>query len=224
MDRFQRYQGSQMTEIVRRNLPALAHWRRATAEMYALVRQCEDPLLAWQQLVNKRNHLFKNDAQSPLDLRQRTSFQHLSYYPYESAFRVIGYLDYAIEEAELLIDLADDDPLHLRRVAAIFFELPGQTARLSLFWVQGYGGGLFLPFKDQSNLTETYGGGRYLYDTIKGADLGANEDEIVLDFNFAYNPSCAYDARWVCPLAPQENSLNMAITAGEKRFIDGYGE
>jgi uncharacterized protein (DUF1684 family) len=214
-----------MTEVGRRNLPALAYWRRATAEMYALVRHNEDPLLAWQQLINQRYHLFKNHAQSPLDPNQRISFQHLSYYPYEPAFRVIGYLDYAAEEVELVIDLANDTLLHLRRVAAIHFELPGQTAaRLSLFWVQGYGGGLFLPFKDQSNLTETYGGGRYLYDTIKGADLGVKEAEIMLDFIFAYNPSCAYDARWVCPLAPQENSLGMAITAGEKRFMDGYGE
>jgi uncharacterized protein (DUF1684 family) len=224
MDRFQLERGSEMTETVREKLPALAHWRRATAEIYALVRQSEDPLQAWRLFVNKRHHLFKDHPQSPLTPGQRTSFHHLFYYPYEPDFRVIGHLDYAVDGVEMVIDLADDGLLHLRRVAAIHFELPGQATRLSLFWVQGYGGGLFLPFKDQSNLTETYGGGRYLYDTIKGADLGANEHEIVLDFNFAYNPSCAYDARWVCPLAPQENSLNMAITAGEKRFMDGYGE
>jgi uncharacterized protein (DUF1684 family) len=87
--------------------------------------------------------------------------------------------------------------------------------------VQGYGGGLFLPFKDQTNRTETFGGGRYLYDTIKGADLGANEQEMLLDFNFAYNPSCAYNTQWVCPLAPQENTLNCAVIAGEKRFTLG---
>jgi uncharacterized protein (DUF1684 family) len=213
-----------MTEAVRENLLALAGWRRAMAEMYALVRQSKDPLLAWQRLIGERNHLFKNHAQSPLRSDQRAPFRQLTYFAYEPALRVIGYLDYAVEAVELAIDLAEDGLLRLRRIAAIHFDMPGQAAELSLFWVQGYGGGLFLPFKDKTNQTETFSGGRYLYDTIKGADLGAGKDEIVLDFNFAYNPSCAYDARWVCPLAPQENSLGMAVTAGEKRFIIDHGK
>ena len=62
----------------------------------------------------------------------------------------------------------------------------------------------------------TYGGGRYLYDTIKGADLGVDETSIVLDFNYAYHPSCAYDERWSCPLAPAENRLDFAVEAGER--------
>ena len=62
----------------------------------------------------------------------------------------------------------------------------------------------------------TYGAGRYLYDTIKGADLGVGAESIVLDFNFAYNPSCAYDERWSCPLSPPENRLPFAVNAGEK--------
>ena len=212
-----------MTQAVGSDLLALAHWRRSTAEIYALVRQGEEPFLAWQHYVKNRSRLYKNHAQSPLDSGQRASIQQLAYYPYESALRVIGQLDYAVDGAELVIDLAVDGLLHLRRIAAINFELPGGAVQLSLFWVQGYGGGLFLPFKDQTNQSETYGGGRYLYDTIKGADIGAREGQIVLDFNFAYNPSCAYDPRWVCPLAPQENKLNVAITAGEKRFIVSHG-
>ncbi len=129
-----------------------------------------------------------------------------------------------MKQEEITIELARNDPLHLMRVAAVHFELSGQSAQLSLFWVKGYGGGLFLPFTDRTNRIETFGGGRYLYDTIKGADLGVNEHEILMDFNFAYNPSCAYDARWVCPLAPQENDLNFTIPAGEKRFMAGNGE
>jgi uncharacterized protein (DUF1684 family) len=89
---------------------------------------------------------------------------------------------------------------------------------LTLFWIQGYGGGLFLPFKDSTNGSETYGGGRYLYDTIKGADLGASPDAVLLDFNFAYNPSCAYSPQWTCPLAPAENTLRVRIEAGERAF------
>jgi uncharacterized protein (DUF1684 family) len=94
----------------------------------------------------------------------------------------------------------------------------GHAASLSLFWIEGYGGGLFLPFKDLTNRKETFGGGRYLYDTIKGADIGVQGQEILLDFNFVYNPSCAYNAQWYCPLAPEENALNISIAAGEKRF------
>jgi hypothetical protein len=128
-----------------------------------------------------------------------------------------------VKQEEITIELAED-LLCLTPVAAVYFKLSGQSAQLSLFWVQGYGGGLFLPFTDRTNRTETFSGGRYLYDTIKGADLGVYEHEILLDFNFAYNPSCAYNTRWVCPLAPQENDLNLAVPAGEKRFLAGNGD
>ena len=88
---------------------------------------------------------------------------------------------------------------------------------LELFWLEAYGGGLFLPFRDATGGSETYGGGRYLLDTIKGADLGAEEGRLVLDFNFAYNPSCAYDPKWACPLSPPANRLPVAVRAGEKK-------
>jgi hypothetical protein len=92
----------------------------------------------------------------------------------------------------------------------------GTAWELDLFWIRGYGGGLFLPFRDGTSGQTTYGAGRYLYDTIKGADLGEEEGRLVLDFNFAYNPSCAYDPRWACPLAPPGNRVEMPIEAGEK--------
>ncbi len=79
-------------------------------------------------------------------------------------------------------------------------------------------GGIFLPFKDLTNHNETYSGERYLLDTIKGADLGWEADRLIVDFNFAYNPSCAYNSRWHCPLPPAENQLPVAIRAGEMRF------
>jgi len=78
---------------------------------------------------------------------------------------------------------------------------------------------LFLPFRNATSGQKTYGGGRYLYDTIKGADLGIEAEEIGLDFNYDYNPSCAYNnTQWVCPLAPPENRLPFAVEAGEKVF------
>ncbi len=89
--------------------------------------------------------------------------------------------------------------------------------RSTLYWLEGYGGGLFLPFRDATAGHETYGAGRYLMDTVKGSDLGATDDgRLVLDFNFAYNPSCSYDPRWSCPLAPPANRLDVEVRAGER--------
>ncbi|HET8909624.1 MAG TPA: DUF1684 domain-containing protein, partial [Ktedonobacterales bacterium] len=95
------------------------------------------------------------------------------------------------------------------------------------YWIDVYGGGLFLPFRDATSGSETYGAGRYLHDTVKGSELLRLDDasfpgyaggRVLLDFNYAYNPSCAYDPRWVCPLTPTENRLKVAIRAGERVF------
>ena len=106
--------------------------------------------------------------------------------------------------------------MRFRRFGIVRFELAGRARELSLYWLDGYGGGVFLPFADATRGGETYGGGRYLLDTVKGADLGEADGRLVLDFNFAYNPSCSYDPRWVCPLSPPENRLDTAVRAGER--------
>ena len=106
--------------------------------------------------------------------------------------------------------------MRFRRFGAVRFELGGEPQELALYWLEGYGGGVFLPFADATGRTQTYGGGRYLLDTVKGADLGDEDGRLVLDFNFAYNPSCAYDPRWVCPLSPPENRLAVEVRAGER--------
>jgi hypothetical protein len=118
------------------------------------------------------------------------------------------------------VPLQEDGLFRMRRAGVVHFVIEGEECRLSLFWVEGYGGGLFLPFRDASGATgESYPGSRYLLDTIKGADLGSQDGKLVLDFNFAYNPSCAYHHRWHCPLAPQENWLQVAVRAGEKAYL-----
>ncbi len=96
--------------------------------------------------------------------------------------------------------------------------LPDGDGSLSLFWMRGYTGGLFLPFRDATSGTETYGAGRYVLDTGKGADLGgdAATGTIVVDLNFSFQPSCAFDPKWACPLAPPENRLATRIEAGER--------
>ncbi|MCP9487141.1 MAG: DUF1684 domain-containing protein [Gaiellaceae bacterium MAG52_C11] len=103
-----------------------------------------------------------------------------------------------------------------RRFAVASFELDRREQSLELHWLEGYGGGIFLAFADSTSGSETYGGGRYVLDSVKGADLGMEGEALVLDFNFAYNPSCAYDARWICPLAPPANRLVVEIRAGER--------
>jgi hypothetical protein len=87
---------------------------------------------------------------------------------------------------------------------------------LDLFWLDAYGGGLFVPFADATAPGESYGAGRYALDTIKGADLGSVGERLVLDLNFAYQPSCSYDDRWTCPLAPPANRVDVAVRAGER--------
>jgi uncharacterized protein (DUF1684 family) len=119
-----------------------------------------------------------------------------------------------VEPVDYRFDLADDGESVVRQFGQVTSDLPHGRGTLGLYWITGYGGGMFLPFRDATNGKTTYGG-RYLYDTIKGADLGTISSEIVLDFNYAYHPSCYYNPRWVCPLAPPQSRLNFPIEAGE---------
>jgi len=203
---------------------ALAEWRRTVAQAYAAVRQvaATDPERAWRGWRAARDTLFKTHPQTPLSPEACEAFQGLSYYPYDPRWRLTGTLNQQVAVETFNLDLPTDGRIRYTRVAQASFSAGGLPASLSVFWIEGYGGGLFLPFTDASNNAGnhpgTYGGGRYLFDTIKGVDLGVSASEIVLDFNFAYNPSCAYDSRWVCPLAPRENRLPFAVPAGEQEF------
>ena len=97
--------------------------------------------------------------------------------------------------------------------------LPG-LGDLDVWWLESYGGGVFVPVRDPA--PDTYGGGRYLLDTVKGADLGGSGDRLVVDLNFAYHPSCTYDPRWSCPLAPEGNRLTAVVPAGEQLPDGGW--
>lgn len=139
----------------------------------------------------------------------------LPYFSYDPASRVLADAEPAPGE-HFEIVLREDGALRLARLAWLRFEVGGRPAGLALYQVIGYGGGLFLPFRDGTAGTDSYGGGRYLIDTVKHADLGLEGGRIVLDFNFAYHPSCAYGPRWDCPLAPPDNRLEIRIEAGER--------
>jgi uncharacterized protein (DUF1684 family) len=105
------------------------------------------------------------------------------------------------------------------RIGWVGFSIDGVAQRLAVYWLNEYAGGIFIPFRDATSGTESYGGGRYLWDSAKGADLGSDGDQLVVDFNYAYHPSCVYDPAWSCPLAPSENRLTVPIRAGERLTV-----
>jgi len=196
----------------------LAHWRRSVAELYAEVRATADtdPAGAAAPFREMRERLFREHPQSPIPPARRRAWPGFAWHPYDPAWRIVATVDRDVARTGFEITLADDGILRCVRAGLVRFAAGGEAAALTAYWLEGYGGGLWLPFGDASNGRGTYGGGRYLYDTIKGADLGAGPDGFILDFNYAYNPSCVYDALWSCPLSPPENRLSFAVDAGER--------
>jgi uncharacterized protein (DUF1684 family) len=199
------------------NAFTLAAWRRSVAEDYAAIRGGDaDPAGAAVRFRAARDRLFREHPQSPIAPELRGDWPGFDWYPYDVGWRLSGTVDMSAARESFEIALEADGLLRCTRVGHVRFARDGVPARLAVYWLEGYGGGLWLPFSDATSGAATYGGGRYLYDTIKGADPGGGEPAFVLDFNYAYNPSCAYDARWVCPLSPAENRLPFAVTAGER--------
>jgi hypothetical protein len=192
-------------------------WRRRIAELYAEIRAERDPERAWRLWRATRDELFRSHPQSPLDDHRRCAFAGLPLFDYDPAFRCVVDLAPAPDVERHALSGGRDGYVRLipfARTVGLDGRLGGE---LTLYWLGGYGGGVFLPFRDATTGTASFGGGRYLLDGIKGADLGTDpKGRAILDFNFAYNPSCAYSARWICPLAPPENELPIAVPAGER--------
>lgn len=203
----------------------LADWRRRVFELYADVRAhlAGDPEGAHARWVSARDALFASHPQSPIAPDRRAVFTGLPVYPYDPALRFVASLDTDVEPERFPIGTSDDsvgggsgaDGPAISFVRIGLVDLP--VGRLDVFWLDAYGGGLFLPFRDATSGETTYGGGRYLLDTVKGADLGATPDgALILDFNFSYHPSCFHDPQWACPLAPPGNRLDVHVEGGER--------
>lgn len=192
---------------------ALLDWKRRVFALYAAVRSTPGES-GWELWRDTRDELFRSHPQSPLPADRRSSFQRLEYWPYDPDARVLAELE-DIESPPEPIESSGTEPIMFRPFARASFDLRGESLTLEVAWLAAYGGGAFLSFRDATSGKETYGGGRYLLDTVKGADLGEENGKLVLDFNFAYNPSCSYDPGWVCPLAPPANRLAVAVEAGE---------
>ncbi len=191
----------------------LLDWRRRVAELYAEVRASaeRDPGGTLGRFRFERDRLFRDHPESPLEPEARAGFRGLSYWPYDPAMRFEADVE-ALPAEPVTATSLSGDAFPLERIGRV--RLP--VGALEVYWIAVYGGGILVPFRDATSGTETYGAGRYLLDTIKGADLGGSGDRLVLDFNYAYHPSCAYDPRWRCPLAPPANRLGVPVRAGER--------
>jgi uncharacterized protein (DUF1684 family) len=193
----------------------LVDWRRRVGDLYRL--RGPDAL---EKFRAGKDRLFKSHPQSPVEPEERQAFTGLRYFPHDPAFRVPAQIQ-AGDGSELLIDTGGEDgAVRYRRAGVLHFELGGERCRLTVFSLVQYGGGLFVPFKDLTAPIQTYGAGRYLFDTAKNTDglvleITTSSSDVVIDFNYAYNASCAYSPRWACPLAPPENFLRVPVTAGE---------
>lgn len=192
---------------------SLLDWRRRVAELYAEIRARieRDRVDAHDYWRKHRDDLFRNHPQSPLSQDRRAAFHGLHYYDYDARFAFTTTLR-RVPEKRYDLFTSHGQSMSFTRVGIA--ELP--IGALEVLWLDAYSGGVFLSFRDATTGASTYGGGRYLLDTAKGADLGASGDALVLDFNFSYNPSCAYDDKWSCPLPPPANALAVAIEAGER--------
>ena len=194
----------------------IADWRRCVFALYAEVRAAQEPVAAHEAWRRGREALFRQHTQSPLfDDPDHATWQFRTY-PYDPAQRFLVDVEDARGGGPIGVPVGADGVLRLRPFGRTRGLREGVGSELTVFWLEGYGGGVFLPFGDATNGCETYGGGRYVLDTIKGADLGRVGEKLVVDFNFAYQPSCSYSPRWTCPLPPPENRLAVPIRAGER--------
>ncbi len=224
---------------------ALAEWRRDIAALYAEVRRIATTdvgaaLALWRET---RERLYREHPQSPIPAEARAAFRSL-HFDHDPALRFeVTVEDLPAEpntasESEggtagglgglggfggfgglaIQLPVSGGGGMAFERFGAVTIPFPDGPRRLEIYWMQGYAGGLFLPFRDATNGTETYGAGRYLLDSAKSADLGAGAtpNSLVLDFNFAFQPSCAFDPKWACPLAPPSNRLDVPVRAGER--------
>ncbi len=193
----------------------LLDWRRRVGQLYADVRADPDLKAAWRRWQQTRSSLLREHPQSPIPSPTRSRYSGPYVYAHDPIWRALARI-HPVAPARCELATSNGEVMAFRRWGLAHFQLGETDLSLELYWLEGYGGGLFVPFADATSGQETYGAGRYLLDTVKGADLGEQDGRLVLDFNFAYQPSCSYDTQWTCPLAPPANRLPLAVRAGER--------
>ena len=193
----------------------LAGWRREVSELYAAVRREDDPERGHALWRAGRDGLFRSHPQSPLPAGDPLRAGGLPYWPYDPSVRFELPLIAAPEQIRLSLPTDGTGTTLLALIGRVQLP-PPLDATVDAWWLQQYGGGLFLPLRDGTGGDSSYGGGRYLLDTAKGADLGGSQDRLVIDLNFLYHPSCRYAPEWQCPLAPSGNVISAEVRAGER--------
>ncbi|HXW82123.1 MAG TPA: DUF1684 domain-containing protein [Acidimicrobiales bacterium] len=193
----------------------IADWRRRVQALYAAVREEPDPRRGHHTWQVGRDELFRDHPQSPLPNDHPLRDSGLRYWPYDPGLRFELPLVHYADGQPHVVESDSDEATVLRAIGKVDIPAPVDIT-LTVWWAQQYGGGVFLPVRDQTAGTTTYGGGRYLLDSVKGADLGGSLATIVIDLNFLYHPSCCYSDKWKCPLAPAENTVEIPLCAGER--------
>jgi len=192
----------------------LVDWRRQVASLYAAVRAETDAEQGHALWRRGRDALMREHPESPLLGDDEMRSNGVPYWPYDPELR----FDLELQPAEpvtLALQTGGTDTTMLRRIGVVALP-PPLDAALDVWWMAQYAGGLFVPLRDGSAGDTSYGGGRYLLDTAKGADLGGRDGHLVVDLNFLYHPSCRYNPDWQCPLAPAGNTIAHAVQAGER--------
>ena len=203
-----------MTEFGGVSELAVADWRRRVFALYRSVRTESDPAQAHELWRVGRNELLTTHLASPVPAEDRSIYGGAEIGVYQPELRFEVAVDPDVEKVLWEVPSATDGVIPFTRVGVLHLPAVGD---LDVWWLESYGGGLFVPVKDSLAGERTYGGGRYLLDTVKGADLGGDlrAGWLVVDLNFAYNPSCAYSPDWTCPLAPAGNTVKAGLPVGE---------
>jgi len=191
-----------------------ADWRRRVFALYGAVRAEADPAEAHALWKAGRDELLATHPASPVPVEEREAFTGVLIGAYQPQLRFEVDVDTDVEPVRWEVPSATDGVIPFSRVGVL--HLP-EVGDLDVWWLESYGGGVFVPVKDALAGRHTYGGGRYLLDTVKGADLGGDvrDGRLVVDLNFTYNPSCAYSPLWTCPLAPATNTVTAPLPVGE---------
>ena len=164
---------------------------------------------ALEQFRAQKDTFFKTHPQSPLLPDQQNMFEGLRYFPENPALQQVVPIEEFVDKDRILMQTSTGDVRAYVRYGRLRFSVDEQVVELTLY---GDDDSYFLPFADALAGEETYGAGRYQ----EPEPLG--DGQFLLDFNLAYNPYCAYNDQWSCPITPIENRLRVPIRAGEKVF------
>tara|TARA_R110000868_G_scaffold52950_12_gene166668 strand:- start:902 stop:1507 length:606 start_codon:yes stop_codon:yes gene_type:complete len=189
--------------------------------LFVFLSSCDggkQPLKGDTQFQKGLNAVFKDASTSPLKEKDRKEFDALEFFKYDSAYVVEALFTRTEHEVPFKMKTSTDSLIEYIKYGELEFSLKNERFKLNAYQDEkltkedGYGDYLFLPFSDETNGLESYGGGRYLDLKIPKSDT------VVIDFNSAFNPYCAYNEKYSCPIVPRENYLKTRIEAGVKAF------